>query len=152
MKIVYNGQEANTDQCLIKFMEEFMYTYLKDEKLLDQITILFNETEDKKNGLSYVGKVKFKPSQPFRPIIIISDYAIRLFANACIAEGKEPFNTYEKYRYKVIFHELAHVIHTYNDSEQLYIMTRGNKRIFDKHEENSVNDLCDEFLKMKDII
>lgn len=152
MNIVYNRQITDNEVRLLKLMEEFMFTYLEDKDLLDKIIIQFNEVEDKENGLSYVGKVKFKPSQPFRPIIIISDYAVRLFANACILTGRGPFNSYEKYRYKVIFHELAHVVHTYNDPEQLYIMTRGNKRIYDNHEEDSVNQFCDEFLKMKNVI
>lgn len=129
-----------------------MDIYIKDKSLLDKITIHFNEVEDKNNGLSYIGKCTFKPKQPFQPIIRISDYAIRLSSNAYILRGTKQFNSYEKYKYKVIFHELAHIARTYNDPEEFRIMTMDNKEHFDKNEEDTVNAIDDEFLKKKNII
>lgn len=152
MNIVYNRDITVKELELFKLMEEFIYTYLKDKSLFYKITINFKEVEDKANGLSYIGICTFRPSKPYEPIIKISDYSIRLSSNAYILSGKKLLNSYEKNRLKVIFHELAHVIDTYNDEEQLHIMTRDNKDIYDKEEENKVNMLAEEFLKLKQLI
>lgn len=44
------------------------------------------------------------------------------------------------------------MVRTYYDPEQFRIMTEDNKEIFDKDEENRVNELADKFLKSKGII
>ena len=137
---------------LFKLMEEFMYTNLKDKSLFYKITIHFKEVEDKRNGLSYIGSCTFRPSKPYDPIIKISDYAIRLSSNAYILSGKKLLNSYEKYRLKIIFHELAHVAATFNDAELFSIMTSGNDDRFDKGEEEKVNIMADKFLKLKKLI
>lgn len=152
MNIVYNKDINGKQLELFKLMEEFTYTNLKDKSLFYKITIHFKEVEDKSNGLSYIGTCSFRPSKPYEPIIKISNYAIRLFSNAYILSGKKLFNSYEKYRLKVIFHELAHVVVDFNDAELFYIMTRDNDDHFDKGEENNVNILADEFLKLKQLI
>lgn len=152
MNIVYNGDVTEKQLELFKLMEEFMCTNLKDKSLFYKITIHFKEVEDKSNGLSYIGLCTFRPSKPFEPVIKISDYAIRLSSNAYILSGKKLFNSYEKYRSKVIFHELGHVVVIFNDAELFHIMTRYNGDYFDKVEEDNVNILADEFLKLKNLI
>lgn len=137
---------------LFKLMEEFVYTYLIDKRLFYRLTIHYKELEDKQNGMSYVGLFTIRPNKPYEPIINISDYALRLSSNAYIQSGQQLLNSYEKYRLKVIFHEMAHLIDTYNDPEQFYIMTKDNDEAFDKVEENKVNELAIEFLKFKRLI
>jgi hypothetical protein len=73
------SKEENT---LFKLMKEFVYTYLTDKSFFEKITIYFKEIEDKNNGLSYVGLSTFKP------IIKISNYAIRLSSQAYMLSNK----------------------------------------------------------------
>lgn len=152
LNIIYNREITEDQIKLFKLMEEFTYTRLKNKSLFYKITLRFNEAYDRSNGLSYIGRCTFRPSQPFQPIIKISDYAAELYSKAYILSGKKLYDSYEKYRYHLIFHELAHVVRTYNDPEQFRIMTTANEEIFDKAEEDSVNGLADEFLKIKGII
>lgn len=152
MNIIYNRELTKENLELFKLMEEFMYINLKDKKFYYKITIHFNELEDKLNGLSYIGKFSMRPGSPYQPYIKISDYAIRLSSNASILKGEETFNSFEKYRLLVIFHELAHLITTYNDPDKFYLMTKDNALNFDKTDENEVNELDIGFLKSKHLI
>lgn len=152
MNIVYNKDITEEQFELFNLMEEFIYTNLKDKSIFYKMTIHFTEVEDKCNGLSYIGSCIFRPSKPYDPIIKLSDYAIRLSANAYKLSGNKLLNSYEKYRFKIIFHELAHVVVTFNDAELFHSMTRDNDDHFDKAEEDSVNILADEFLKLKQLI
>lgn len=152
MNIVYNKDITGEQLELFKLMEEFVYTNLKDKSIFYKTTIHFTEVEDKCNGLSYIGSCTFRPSKPYEPIIKVSDYAIRLSSNAYKLSGNKLSNSYEKYRLKIIFHELAHVVVTFNDAELFHIMTMDNDDHFDKGEEDNVNILADEFLKLKQLI
>lgn len=152
MNIVYNKDITGEQLELFKLMEEFVYTNLKDKSIFYKTTIHFTEVEDKCNGLSYIGSCTFRPSKPYEPIIKVSDYAIRLSSNAYKLSGNKLSNSYEKYRLKIIFHELAHVVVTFNDAELFHIMTMDNDDYFDKGEEDNVNILADEFLKLKQLI
>ncbi|MEQ8197372.1 MAG: hypothetical protein ABRQ27_05160 [Clostridiaceae bacterium] len=154
MNIIYNNGTEPQEPELFKLMEEFVYTRLKDKSLFNKITLEFNETEDKENGLSYKGMCIFlpEPGDPFTPIIQISDYAVRLSAQAIALSGKEIFNTFEKYRLKVIFHELGHLVVTYNDAHKLYLKTRDDELSVDYDEEDLVNQMMEEFLKEKNFI
>lgn len=152
MNIVYNKMISKEENTLFKLMKEFVYTYLTDKSFFEKITIYFEEIEDKNNGLSYVGLCTFKPNEPFKPIIKISNYAIRLSSQAYMLSNKTPYDSYEKYRYHIIFHELAHIVCTYNDLKLLNIMIQDDNDYFNKEEENICNKLSDEFLKSKSII
>ena len=152
MNIVYNKDITEEQLKLFKLMEEFIYTNLKDKSIFYKTTIHFTEVEDKYNGLSYIGSCTFRPSKPYEPIIKVSDYAIRLSSNAYKLSGNKLLNSYEKYRLEIIFHELAHVVVTFNDAELFHIMTMENDDHFDKGEEDNVNILAEEFLKLKQLI
>lgn len=152
MNIICNKKVTHDHSVLFKLIEEFFLTYLKDKTLLKKITIYFNEVEDKKDGLAYIGLCTFKPEEPFNPIIKISNYAIQLSHKAYILSNKSLYDTYKKFKYHVIFHELAHIVNTYNDTKLFNIMTQNNNSIFIKEEEELVNKLSDEFLTNKKII
>lgn len=152
MNILYNQAITEEHIKLFKLMEEFMYTYLEDKSIFYKITIHFKESEDKISGLSYIGLCDFRLNKPFEPIIKISDYAIRLSSNVFIYRGLKPFDSYEKYRYKLIFHELAHLVDIYNNLEEFSAMCKGQEELYDEETEDRVNDLSDEFLLDKNII
>lgn len=151
MNIIYNGNYPEQTE-LFKLMEEFIYTNLEDKSLFNKITIHFNEIEDIAQGLSYIGKYTIPPDSPYNPILNISTYAIRLSANAYILSGKEVLNSYEKYRLMVIFHELAHLVNTFNDPELFYIMTKDDNFYYFENEEKRANTLAEDFLKLKQLI
>jgi hypothetical protein len=54
-----------------------------------------------------------------------------------------------KYRLMVIFHELAHLVNTFNDPELFYIMTKDDNFYYFEDEEKKANILAEDFLKLK---
>ena len=49
----------------------------------------------------------------------------------------------------VIFHELAHLVNTFNDPELFYIMTKDDNFYYFEDEEKKANILAEDFLKLK---
>jgi len=152
LNITYIKPITEDEIKLFKLMEEFMYTYLKDKSIFYKITLRFVELEDRANGLSYIGLTSFRRKEPYNPIIKISDYAVELSSNANKIRGHKCWNSYEKFRSCVIFHELAHLVEKYNDLEQSIILDQGHKLVFNKEEEDRVNKISREFLQSKGII
>lgn len=60
--------------------------------------------------------------------------------------------SYEQLRYKVIFHEFAHLIMNYNDPEKLKISIIPNIQILNMKDKDNANKMVNDFLKTKGIL
>jgi hypothetical protein len=152
VNIKYNRPVGEEELRLFKLIEEFTYTNLKDKSLYYEITLHFNELEDKRVGLTYTGQCFIHKKSKFSPHIKISKYALRLCANSYIRIKHELFDSFEKVRLQVIFHEIAHIIECYNNPNLLELELNIPGLRYTKHEENTANNMSDEFLKSKGLL
>lgn len=132
-------------------MDKFVYENLNNKLYYFKIVLHFLEIDDYDNKLPYIGRFTLNEDY-LNPIIEVSKSAVDEIAKCFIKNGDETYKSSTQYKYKVIFHELAHMVGMYNDEEAMKKFIDYNGIFYDNCEEDRANDISDKFLKLNGII
>jgi len=153
LKIKYNNKMTDKDKIMFDLAKEFILSGLKNKQIYDKLTLDLRRYKSKKHGLSYIGLFEVYKENEFVPKIVLYDYGINLYYNAYVLSGYKCLETLEQYRFKVLFHELGHLVDTYNLNPVDYEKFLNTKQsIFDQANEDKVNDMAIKFMLAKGII
>ncbi len=153
MKIKYNNIITENDEIMFEYAKEFVFNGLNQKQVYDKLTLDLRRYKSKRYGISLVGLFEVHKENDFSPKIYLYDYGIKLLFNTYILSGYKCIKTLEQYRYHVLFHELAHLISTYNLEPVKYEEYINNREsIFDQNDEDNVNSMAIRFLLDKGVI
>lgn len=153
LKIKYNGRMTESDKFMFDFAKEFVFRGLEQKQIFDKLTLDLRKYSSKKYGLSRISVFEVYKESEFVPKISLYGYGIKLLFNAYVLSGYKCIETLEQYKYLVFFHELAHLIYTYNLDPieyERYLNTRES--IFDQKEEDNANEIAIRFMLDQGII
>ena len=151
MNILYNRNIDDNTLKLFTFMDRFVYENLNNKLYYFKIVLHFTEISDYDNKLPYIGRFILNKDY-LNPIIEVSQSAVEEISDYFIKIGDETYKSNAQYKYKVIFHELAHLTGVYNDEEMMNKFINSNKLVCDDSEEDRANEISDEFLKTNGIL
>lgn len=152
MNIIYNHPVTEKDLELFKLIEEFVNTHLNDKSLFYRITVNLYENGNKRNALLKPAGVFHLCKDHSKTKISINNYILRVRADSLVRHNDPVFKDCEKLRYQVIFHELAHLVITYNDPEKMQTESIPNIRVLNQKEEDMADKMANEFLASKGIL
>lgn len=151
MNLEFNGDTNEDKLKLFRFIEDFVYSNLKDKDTFYNLTVSYNENYLKEDVL-------LKPCGNYsiqydvlRPSININCNLTKLYADSLIREKDREIKSYEQYKALVIFHEFAHLVIGHNSNNGRSTPEFANTSFLDREEENDADNMAKEYLRNKNI-